>query len=229
MMFNIFNKLKKKPCSPPKKSDLKSGLSTLDGFGYDFLAYGLMLSRNFQGKENAYQQLDLCANSATANANINDLKQAMITMSNSANSLTDINIMKAYLYALESLAYLRAYNYDQDTSYTPNELLSQFLPKADIPTMYKEVTFSEYDEEKKLYTEKFLKDEVWTLYDKLEALTRQMDEKYDPEVCISTVEKILQDLYQKYHFSESEQISFIRESTNAILYSFKPIETKDDK
>ena len=219
-MINIFNKSKKKPCSSPEKS----GLSTLDGFGYDFLAYGLMLSRSFQYKENAYQRLDLCASSTTTNSNINKLKQEMITLSNSSNSLEDINIMKAYLYALESLAYLRAYNYDQDTSYTPNELLSQFLPKADIPTMYKKVNFSEYDEEGKLYAEKFLKDEVWTLYDKLEALTRQMDEKYDPEVCISTVEKIFQDLYQKHQFPESEQISFIRKSEDAILYSFKPVD-----
>lgn len=222
-MMNIFNRFKKKPCSPPKESNL----STPDKFGYDFLAYGLMLASSFKNKEHSYQRLDLCTGSTTASSNLNDLKQAMVTIANSSNSLEDLNIMKAYFYALKSIALLRIFNCDQGTSYTPTVLLLQFLPKADLPAMYKKVNFSEYDEEKKLYTERFLKDDVCTLYDNLEKLINQMDEKYDPEVCLSTVEKIFQDLYQKHQFPESEQISFIRESEDAILLSFKPIDLRN--
>lgn len=226
--MSIFTKFKKQKTA--SKAELikvarpKEVLSDTDAFGYDFLAYGLMLSNSFQCKEQAYRRLDLCASSTATSPNINDLKQAMVTVANSSNSLGDLSIIKAYFYALESIAYLRIFNCNHGTSYMPNELLSQFLPKADLPVMYKKVNYSEYNEEEKLYTEKFLTDDVWTLYDKLEELIRKMDEKYDPEVCISTVEKILQDLYQKYQFPENEQLSFLRENEDAILFSFKPIE-----
>lgn len=219
--MGILNKFKKRKTESTEVPMSKEVLSDTDAFGYDFLAYGLMLASSFQCKETAMERLRDYSDSKS------EMAQGLVTIAHTNNSLADINIAKKYLYILHSIGILHVFNMENGTTYTINELVAQYLPKADLPTMYKKVTHHEYQVENSECIKNFLDNDMHVLYDKLEELIKRMDEKYDPETCVSTVVQLLQELYQKHQFPESEQISFIRKSEDAILLSFKPIDLRN--
>lgn len=219
--MSIFNKFKKqKTASKAELAEIlspKEILSDTDAFGYDFLAYGLMLSNSFYCKETAMESIRGHSDSKS------EMAQALVTVAHTNNSLADLNVAKEYLYILHSIGILHDFNAEKNTTYTINELVAQYLPKADLPAMYKKVIHREYPEENSEYIHNFLDDDMQVLYTKLGELVKRMDEKYELEVCVSTVVQLLQELYQKHQFPESEQISFIQECSDAIALSFQPI------